>query len=119
MKLSISTTAALAIVFFSISPLAAAELPANEKVTATKLFEVPAYCEGVVFDHAGNGYISWDKSITRFSLRRQTRSLGGDRSAQRAQDPGGRHASGLRRKPPRGVALVGRRQDARAGEQGV
>ena len=32
------------------------------------LFEVPAYCEGVVFDHAGNGYISWDKSITRFSL---------------------------------------------------
>ncbi len=35
---------------------------------AVKLFEVPAYCEGVVFDHAGYGYISWKDTITRFSL---------------------------------------------------
>jgi gluconolactonase len=32
------------------------------------MFRVPRYCEGVCFDHAGNGYISWGKSITRFSL---------------------------------------------------
>jgi gluconolactonase len=35
---------------------------------AVKLFEVPAYCEGVVFDHEGYGYISWKDTITRFSL---------------------------------------------------
>src|SRR5262245_6422263 len=32
------------------------------------MFRVPRYCEGVCFDHQGNGYISWDKAITRFSL---------------------------------------------------
>jgi gluconolactonase len=49
-------------------PLSAAELPQADKVTTVKLLEVPAYCEGVVFDHAGNGYISWGKTITKFSL---------------------------------------------------
>ncbi len=68
MKRSISNYVVLAIVALSISPVAAAELPKSESVKAVMLFEVPAYCEGVVFDHAGNGYISWDKSITRFSL---------------------------------------------------
>ncbi len=35
---------------------------------AVQLFTVPRYCEGVVFDHEGNGYISWGKTITKFSL---------------------------------------------------
>ena len=29
---------------------------------------MPNYCEGVCFDHEGNGYISWGKTITRFTL---------------------------------------------------
>jgi gluconolactonase len=32
------------------------------------MFRVPKYCEGVCFDHAGSGYISWGKSITKFTL---------------------------------------------------
>ncbi len=47
---------------------AADELPAADKAKTVEVFRVPAYCEGVVFDHAGNGYVSWNKSITKFSL---------------------------------------------------
>ena len=43
-------------------------LPAADSIQPTKLLTVPAYCEGVVFDHEGAGYISWGKSITRFTL---------------------------------------------------
>jgi gluconolactonase len=46
----------------------AADLPDPAKVKTVKLFTVPNYCEGVVFDHAGNGYISHAKVITKFSL---------------------------------------------------
>ncbi|HVU89051.1 MAG TPA: SMP-30/gluconolactonase/LRE family protein [Pirellulales bacterium] len=34
---------------------------------AEKLFEVPHYCEGVVFDHADQGYISEGDTIVQFS----------------------------------------------------
>jgi gluconolactonase len=44
------------------------ELPQPDRVKTVEMFRVPRYCEGVCFDHAGNGYISWGKSITRFSL---------------------------------------------------
>ena len=44
------------------------ELPQSDKVKTIEMFRVPKYCEGVCFDHEGNGYISWAKSITRFSL---------------------------------------------------
>ncbi len=44
------------------------ELPAADAVKTVELFRVPNYCEGVCFDHDGNGYISWGKSITKFSL---------------------------------------------------
>jgi gluconolactonase len=44
------------------------ELPQPDKVKTVEMFRVPNYCEGVCFDHAGNGYISWGKSITKFSL---------------------------------------------------
>jgi gluconolactonase len=44
------------------------ELPQPDKAKTVEMFRVPNYCEGVVFDHAGNGYVSWGKTITRFSL---------------------------------------------------
>ncbi len=44
------------------------ELPTAESVQPVKLLEVHAYCEGVVFDHQGHGYISHGDRITRFDL---------------------------------------------------
>jgi len=53
---------------FILAPLFfAAELPDEAAVRIEKLFEVPNYCEGVVFDHEGFGYISHGKVITKFS----------------------------------------------------
>ena len=49
-------------------PAAAQELPTAQETKTVAMFRVPKYCEGVCFDHAGNGYISWGKSITKFSL---------------------------------------------------
>src|SRR6185436_10882844 len=48
--------------------LAAQELPAANQAKTVEMFRVPRYCEGVCFDHEGNGYISWNKAITKFSL---------------------------------------------------
>jgi gluconolactonase len=48
--------------------LHAAELPDPKTVPPVQVLTVPSYCEGVVFDKEGRGYISWGKSITRFSL---------------------------------------------------
>ena len=45
-----------------------AELRAIDAVPTVELLRVPSYCEGVVFDHAGAGYISWKDTITKFSL---------------------------------------------------
>ncbi len=50
----------------SIDAVAAERLDASA-VRPTKLLEVPHYCEGVVFDHAGNGYISEGERIVQFS----------------------------------------------------
>jgi gluconolactonase len=44
------------------------DLPGADAVKTVEMFRVPNYCEGVVFDHEGRGYISWGKSITRFTL---------------------------------------------------
>lgn len=52
----------------NVYSVAAQELPRLDQVKTIELFRVPRYCEGVCFDHAGNGYISWGKAITRFSL---------------------------------------------------
>jgi gluconolactonase len=46
----------------------AADLPDPAKGETVKLLEVPNYCEGVVFDHEGKGYISWKDTITQFTL---------------------------------------------------
>jgi gluconolactonase len=50
------------------SMVGAQQLPGNNAVQPIKLFEVGSYSEGVVFDHEGIGYISWDKTVTRFQL---------------------------------------------------
>src|SRR5215213_381920 len=46
----------------------AQELPQAAAAKTVELFRVPRYCEGVCFDHQGNGYISWGKAITKFSV---------------------------------------------------
>jgi gluconolactonase len=51
-----------------IAPALAAELPAADKVDAVKLFEVDNYCEGVVFDSQGHGYLSHGKFLVQFTL---------------------------------------------------
>ena len=43
--------------------LPAADLPDPAKVKLVKILEVPNYCEGVVFDRDGNGYISHKDTI--------------------------------------------------------
>jgi gluconolactonase len=50
------------------SPACAAELPADDGVKPVKLLEVDSYCEGVVFDAQGRGYISHGKVIVQFDL---------------------------------------------------
>lgn len=44
------------------------ELPASDAVQPVKLLEVHAYCEGVVFDHDGRGYVSHGDRITQFTV---------------------------------------------------
>lgn len=51
----------------AVASLALGAPPAATDVAITKLFEVPNYCEGIVFDHAGNGYISHGEVITKFT----------------------------------------------------
>ncbi len=48
--------------------LTAQELPDPASVEPVLLFTVPSYCEGVVFDHQGRGYVSWGATITQFEL---------------------------------------------------
>lgn len=52
---------------------AAAELPSDSKTQPVKLLEVHAYCEGVVFDHQGRGYISHGDRITQFTVDGQSK----------------------------------------------
>lgn len=52
---------------FAALAFVAAQLPESGSVKIEKLFEVPNYCEGIVFDHDGNGYISHGKVITKFT----------------------------------------------------
>ncbi|MEO1997826.1 MAG: hypothetical protein ABGZ17_21405, partial [Planctomycetaceae bacterium] len=56
------------IVIFAFNNLPADELSDSAGIKTVKLFTVPEYCEGVVFDHNGRGYISHGKTITRFTL---------------------------------------------------
>lgn len=47
---------------------ATAEEPKLAATRPVLLFTVPEYCEGIVFDQEGNGYISHGAEITRFNL---------------------------------------------------
>jgi gluconolactonase len=54
--------------FTVLAALLAGELPAAKGVQPVQLVEVPEYSEGIVFDHAGNAYISHGKVITKISF---------------------------------------------------
>lgn len=41
------------------------ELPKSDEIKITEIVRVPSYCEGVVFDHDGNAYISHGKFVTK------------------------------------------------------
>jgi gluconolactonase len=58
----------LTILVLAAGPAVAADLPDPAKTKPTQLFTVDNYCEGVVFDHHGNGYISHGKVIVKFAL---------------------------------------------------
>jgi gluconolactonase len=51
----------------------AADLPDPARVQPVELFTVPHYCEGVVFDHQGRGYLSQGDTIVQFTLDGQHR----------------------------------------------
>lgn len=59
---------ALAAAISTAQPAAADDLPDAATVRAVKLFEVPHYCEGVVFDREGRGYVSEGETIVQFDL---------------------------------------------------
>jgi gluconolactonase len=59
--------ASAAIGFLAVTTYAA-DLPAPGKTKTVELCTVPNYCEGVVFDHAGLGYVSEGDTIWRFTL---------------------------------------------------
>lgn len=48
--------------------LAGGELPPQSSVTPVKIAEVPGYCEGIVFDRAGIGYVSDTQHGTIYSV---------------------------------------------------
>ena len=57
----------------STAPAPAAELPDPAKVQPVEMFTVPHYCEGVVFDGQGHGYLSEGAKIVQFTLDGQQR----------------------------------------------
>jgi gluconolactonase len=52
----------------AIAVAQAADLPSAAEVKAVPLLEVDNYCEGVVFDAQGRGYLSHGKVIVQFTL---------------------------------------------------
>lgn len=67
MRMAACTAAVAAAVCLAIAP-ARAELPDPAKITAVEVLLVPTYSEGVVFDHAGSGYLSQGETIVQFAL---------------------------------------------------
>lgn len=72
--------------------LVAADLPPNDAVKPVRLLEVPRYSEGVVFDRDGNGYISHEDKLTKFSLdgRHETWAVTGNPNGHKVL-PDGTH----------------------------
>ena len=57
-----------AVSFSVVTSTVSAELPAETQAQPVKLIEVHTYCEGVVFDHQGRGYVSHGDRITQFTV---------------------------------------------------
>jgi len=53
------------LLFSAASPLFGAALPVESEVKIEQVCTVPSYCEGIVFDRAGNAYISHGRFISR------------------------------------------------------
>ena len=53
-----------ALLVLALSP---GELPPAAEVKIVEVARVPSYCEGIVFDHSGNGFVSHDTTITKVS----------------------------------------------------
>ena len=68
MKTRVTTTAALIVVLATTNRCFGEDLPSPKSIQAVHLFTVPNYCEGVVFDHQGKGYISHKDTITQFTV---------------------------------------------------
>jgi gluconolactonase len=58
----------LLVVALAPALLAGADLPAQSSVKPVKIAEVPGYCEGIVFDRAGVGYVSDTQHGTIYSV---------------------------------------------------
>lgn len=71
-RCTLRMVAFLCVVVATVSTSQGADLPPADKVQPVKLFEVASYCEGVVFDHDGNGYTSHGDRITKFTLDGKT-----------------------------------------------
>src|ERR1700758_1986274 len=67
-RASVSTLLLLGLICSAFASVQAADLPDPTTIKPVQLFTVPSYCEGVVFDKEGRGYVSWGKSITQFTL---------------------------------------------------
>lgn len=63
-----SFVAACALCFACVAVASEGVLPDPATTKPTQLFTVGNYCEGVVFDHEGHGYVSHGKFIEKFSL---------------------------------------------------
>jgi gluconolactonase len=59
---------ATVVVLLGARSIMAAELPDFAKTQPAAVLEVPHYCEGVVFDHSGKGYLSEGDTIWQFTL---------------------------------------------------
>jgi gluconolactonase len=58
----------LAFLGMPLGALVAADLPPASSITPVKILEVDNYCEGVVFDAGGRGYLSHGKFLVQFTL---------------------------------------------------
>lgn len=65
---------ALALVL-ALALLAPADLPPQDAVTPVKIAEVPGYCEGIVFDRAGDGYVSDTRHGTIYKITRDGKTV--------------------------------------------
>lgn len=61
---------------FALMALAACNALQDDKPVAKMQFEVPNYCEGVVFDQDGFGYVSEGSSIWKFAIDGPARTWG-------------------------------------------